>query len=122
MLSENFPLTEAALNKLINGGRVEFYLYTPRSRTGMRTWELKIKNIDNSRKMIVIRDYGFEIKTETIKVHPFKTRAERNAEILRLYSEENLSQSFLADFFGISQPSVSLIVNSKENRMKIKTD
>ena len=113
MLNENFPLTEAALNKLVNGGSVELCLYTPRSRTGMRTWELKIKNPDNSRKMIVIRDYGFEIKTETIEIHPFKTRAERNAEILRLYNEENLSQTFLADFFGISQPSVSLIVNSK---------
>ena len=113
MLTEKIPLDENALKKLTNGGTVEFVLYTPRSRTGMRTWELKIKNEDNSREMIVIRDYGFEIKTETIKIHPFKTRAERNAEILRLYNEENLSQTFLADFFGISQPSVSLIVNSK---------
>lgn len=64
--------------------------------------------------MIVMRDCGFEIKAETIKIYPFKVRAERNSEILRLYNEENLSQAFLADFFRISQPSVLLIVNGKE--------
>lgn len=114
MQTEQIPLDEAILKEITGEGTVEYYLYMPRSRTGVRTWELKIRNQDGSRKIVVVRDYGFNISREVIKVKPFKSRAERNAEINRLYHEENLSQIFLANFFNISQPSVSLIVNGKE--------
>ena len=81
--------------------------------SGMPSWEIKIKNENGSRKIIVVRDYGFEISTEQIKMNSFKTRTERNKEIYRLYHEEGLSQMFLANLFNMSQPSVSIIVNPK---------
>ena len=76
----------------------------------MRSWEVKIKNADGSRSVLVIRDSGVNIEQVEVPVRRFATRAERNAEIYRLYSEENLSQVFLANLFGVTQPSVSLII------------
>ena len=92
------------------GGTIEFCLYNPRSKTGMRSWEVKIKNADGSRSVLVIRDSGVNLEQIKVPVRRFGTRAERNAEIYRLYSEENLSQVFLANLFSITQPSVSLII------------
>ena len=92
------------------GGAIEFCLYNPRSKTGMRSWEVKVKNADGSRSVLVIRDSGVNIEQIEVPVRRFATRAERNAEIYRLYSEENLSQVFLANLFGVTQPSVSLII------------
>ena len=106
---------DTAIEKEISakGGTIEFCLYNPRSKTGMRSWEVKIKNTDGSRSVLVIRDSGINIEQIEVPVRRFATRAERNAEIYRLYSEENLSQVFLANLFGVTQPSVSLIVNRK---------
>ena len=103
---------DAAIQKEIaaKGGTIEFCLYNPRSKTGMRSWEVKIKNADGSRSVLVIRDSGVNIEQVEVPVRRFATRAERNAEICRLYSEENLSQVFLANLFSITQPSVSLII------------
>lgn len=50
---------------------------------------------------------------EVIEIHPFVNRKERNEEICRLYYEKGVSQLFLANFFNMSQPSVSVIVNKK---------
>ena len=85
----------------------------PRSNMGMRKWEIKARYKDGSCKVVVMRDSGFSIMGEVIAVNDYKTRAERNAEIYRLYHEEGLSQIFLGNLFNISQPSVSLIVNGK---------
>ncbi len=112
-MAEENALQESMLKEIAGDGVIEFNLYTPRNKTGVKTWELKIKNSDGSRKIIVVRDYGFNIARNEIKITPFKTRAERNAEISRLYNDEGLSQMFLSNFFNISQPSVSLIVNGK---------
>ena len=101
------------LKTIIGNAEAEFCLYNPRSKSGIQTWEIKVRNTDNTRKIIVVRDYGYKIDHEEIQIHPFTTRAERNAEILRLYKEKGISQIFLGDLFNISQPSVSLIVNGK---------
>ena len=106
-------LDNETLKHIAGDGTIEFCLYNPRSKSGIPTWELKIKNANGTRKIVVICDSGFEIRTEQIKIKPFKTRLERNAEIYRLYHEEGLSQIFLGNLFNISQPSVSLIVNGK---------
>lgn len=94
-------------------GKIEFCLYTSRNKTGIQTWELKLKTDTGKRKIIVVRDRGFEIIREEVTIRPFKTRVERNAEIVRLYKEQGLSQLFLANLFNISQPSISMIVNGK---------
>ncbi len=113
-MAEENVLEETMLKEIAGDGVIEYNLYTPRNKTGVKTWELKIKNPDSSRKIIVVRDYGFNIIKEEIKIKPFKTRAERNKEISRLYNEEGLSQMFLSNLFNISQPSVSLIVNGRD--------
>ena len=106
-------LDEETLQHIAGNGKIELCLHNPRSKSGIQTWELKIKMPDGKRKIAVVRDYGFEQTTEEIAINRFKTRAERNAEIYRLYHEQGLSQIFLANLFNISQPSVSLIVNAK---------
>lgn len=109
----DFPLDKSIEKSLSRQGVIEFCLYTPRNKTGIQTWEIKLRMHTGKRKIVVVRDCGFEIVQEEVTVNPFKSRAERNAEILRLYKENNLSQLFLANLFNISQPLVSLIVNGK---------
>ena len=109
----NTELNPKFLKQICGDAEAEFCLYNPRNKSGIQTWEIKVRNTDNTRKIIVVRDYGYKIDHEEIQIHPFKTRAERNAEILHLYKEEGISQNFLGNLFNISQPSVSLIVSRK---------
>ena len=44
MNQENTGLDEVVLQKFAADGTVEFENYLPRSRSGMRTWELKIRD------------------------------------------------------------------------------
>lgn len=112
------PPLDTAIEKEIatQGGTIEFCTYNPRSKTGMRSWEVKIKNADGSRSVLVIRDSGVNVENIYVPVRRFATRAERNAEIYRLYTEANLSQVFLANFFGVTQPSISIIVKQFKNK------
>ena len=109
----NTELSPKYLKEICGEAEAEFCLYNPRSKSGIQTLEIKVRNTDNTRKIIVVRDYGYKIDHEEIQINPFKTREERNAEILRLYKEEGISQIFLGNLFNISQPSVSVIVNAK---------
>ena len=43
MNQENTGLDKTVLEKFAAGGTVEFENYLPRCRSGMRTWELKIR-------------------------------------------------------------------------------
>ena len=104
----NTELNPKFLNQICGDAEAEFCLYNPRSKSGIQTWEIKVRNTDNTRKIIVVRDYGYKIDYEEIQIHPFKTRAERNAEILRLYKEEGISQIFLGNLFNISSPRYRL--------------
>ena len=107
----NTELSPKYLKEICGEAEAEFCLYNPRSKSGIQTWEIKVRNTDNTRKIIVVRDYGYKIDHEEIQINPFKTR--EDAEILRLYKEEGISQIFLGNLFNISQPSVSVIVNAK---------
>lgn len=110
MNQESTELDKTLLEKFAAGGTVEFENYLPRSKSGMRTWELKIRDADGSRRIVVIRDSGLNITGTEVAVQPFTNRAERNEEICRLYNECHLSQVFLANLFNISQPAVSVII------------
>ena len=61
MLMEDLPLDNAALKETIGNGKVEFCLHNPRSKSSMQTWELKVLNSDGTRKIVIVRDYGFEV-------------------------------------------------------------
>lgn len=110
MNKESTELDKTVLEKFAAGGTEEFENYLPRSKSGMRTWELKIRDEDGSRRIVVIRDSGLNITGTEVHVHSFTNRAERNEEICRLYGECHLSQVFLANLFNISQPAVSVII------------
>ncbi len=112
MNQENTGLDEIVLEKFAAGGTVEFENYLPRSRSGMRTWEFKIRDEDGSRRIVVIRDSGLNVTGTEVAVQPFTNRAERNEEICRLYNECHLSQVFLANLFNISQSAVSVIIKN----------
>lgn len=113
MMTKDLPFSEKLIKKNIGDGNIEYTNYMPRSKNGTRDLEIKAAYDDSTRKIIVLRDYGASITGREVAVNHFENKEERNAEIYRLYSEENLSQVFLANFFGISQPSVSIIVNKK---------
>ena len=110
MNQESTELYKTVLEKFAAGGEVEFENYLPRSRSGMRTWEFKIRDEDGSRRIVVIRDSGLNVTGTEVAVQPFTNRAERNEEICRLYGECHLSQVFLANLFNISQPAGSVII------------
>ena len=112
MNQENTGLDKTVLEKFAAGGTVEFENYLSRSKSGMRTWELKIRDEDSSRRIVVIRDSGLNVTGTEVAVQPFTNRAERNAEICRLYGECHLSQMFLANLFNISQSAVSVIIKN----------
>ena len=97
---KNIPFAQDVVTKAAAGGEIEFYNFSPNSKTGIKNLELKIYYHGGQRKIIVLHDFGFQITSEEVEVRPF----------IRLYNEHNLSQNFLANFFGISQPSVSVIV------------
>ena len=78
--------------------------------------ELKITCADGTRRVVVLTDRGFCVDTREVKLHPFYSKDERNAEIYRLYKDEHLTQVFLADLFSITQPSVSLIIKDMKNK------
>lgn len=106
-------LDDITLKSVVGDGTIEYFWHNPRSKSGMQTWEVKIKMPDGKRKIMLVRDSGFYIKTKEVKVNSFNSREERNREINRLYRECGLSQMFLSNLFNISQPSVSLIINGK---------
>ena len=131
MVKEEIPFSEKLIKKYVGDGEIEFTNYMPRSKSGARDLEIKAIYDDGTRKIIVLHDYAVNItgkevevrpfngkdeRNKEVEVRPFNGKDERNAEIYRLYTEENLSQVFLANFFGISQPAVSLIVKDIKNK------
>lgn len=110
---QNIPFNGARFKEVAGDCAVEFCNYLPRGKNGLRTWEIKAVDDDGSCKIVVLRDCGFNIAGEVIEITPFNNRAERNKLIVKLYHEKGLSQVFLAEFFHISQPAVSLIVSRK---------
>ena len=116
MVKEEIPFSEKLIKKYVGDGEIEFTNYMPRSKSGARDLEIKAIYDDGMRKIIVLHDYAVNITGKEVEVRPFNGKDERNAEIYRLYTEENLSQVFLANFFGISQPAVSLIVKDIKNK------
>ena len=116
MNAKNQHLDENFVKELtMQGAVIEYCNYLPHNKTGMPSWEIKIKMPDSSRRILIARDAGVRIKKHWVTVNEFASREERNAEIFRLYKEECLSQIFLANLFNITQPSVSLIVKKQKN-------
>lgn len=107
---KEIPFTQEAIKKAVGNGEIEFYNFSPRNKDGMKKLELKVYYSNGCRKIIVLHDAALQITSEEAVVNEFKGREERNREIQRLYYECGISQNFLANFFGISQPSVSVIV------------
>ena len=113
MIKKELPFSEAVIKKYVGDGEIEFVNYMPRSKSGARDLEIKAIYDDGTRKIIVLHDYAASVKGEEIAIRHFNGKEERNEEIRRLYSEKNLSQVFLANFFGMSQPAISIIINKK---------
>ena len=116
MNQENTGLDKTLLEKFAAGGAVEFENYLPRCRSGMRTWELKIRDADGSRRIVVIRDSGLNVTGTEVAGPAFSKRAERNEEICRVYYKCHLSQGFLANLFNISQPAGLVIIKGCRER------
>ena len=107
------PFAKKFVAKALGDAEIEFCNFCPRGKQGSQAWEIKAMNSDGRRKIIVLRDNGCNVTAEEVKLNPFKDKESRNAEIKRLYNDEDLSQKFLASLFGITQPSVSVIIKQK---------
>ena len=84
-----------------------------RDKNGFMTLELQVilPNSNFERKYIVYKDMINTISEQYITINRFSSLHERNLEIKRLYLNENMSQMFLANIFGLTQGSISQIVN-----------
>ena len=112
------PFNEAKFKQIAGNCTAEYINYMPRGKNGMRCWEIKAQKPDGDYTIVVLYDYGYKVDGKVIEINPFTERAGRNEEIYRLYHEKGLSQLFLANLFNMSQPSVSLIVNKKQNKIE----
>lgn len=113
MDSSKLPFAQKFVDKALGDAEIEFCNFCPRGKQGSQAWEIKAMNSEGIRKIIVLRDNGSNVTAEEVKLNPFKDKESRNAEIKRLYNDEGLSQKFLANLFGITQPSVSVIIKQK---------
>lgn len=68
----NNELNSKFLKQICGNAEAEFCLYNPRSKSGIQTWEIKVRNTDNTRKIIVVRDYGYKSTTKKYKSTPLK--------------------------------------------------
>lgn len=109
----NTDTLPADIIKILNDGKITTFYNTSRSIDAIPKIELALLFADGAKKIYTICDFGYCIKADYIEIRPFKDRKGRNEEIYRLYHQHKLSQVFLGNFFNISQPSVSLIVNNK---------
>ena len=100
---KDVPFTQKVIKDAIGSGEVEFFNFSPNSKSGIKNLEMKIYYPDGQRKVIILHN-----------VNLFNNREERNKEILRLYTEKNLSQAFLANLFGLSQPAISVIIKNTQ--------
>lgn len=80
---------------------------------GFKKLEVQILYPNNCRGFFVITDNGFMIDKREVIIRPCANMQQRNQEIKRLYSEEKMTQVFIAKIFGLTQPTISGIVNSK---------
>ena len=110
---KKLSFNEAKFKQLAPDCTAEYVNYMPRGKNGMRCWEIKAQKPDGEYMIVLLCDYGYKTGGEVIEIHPFVNRKERNEEICRLYYEKGVSQLFLANFFNMNQPSVSVIVNKK---------
>lgn len=63
----------------------------------------------------IVDDRGSLVhQLQVIFVKAFKNKIERNEQIRKLYKKEKLTQVFLARIFGLSQSTISIIVNTKD--------
>lgn len=111
---KDVPFTQEVIKDAIGNGEVEFFNFSPNSKSGIKNLEMKIYYPNGQRKVIILHDYGVQIRSEEVNVNLFNNREERNKEILRLYTEKNLSQAFLANLFGLSQPAISVIIKNTQ--------
>lgn len=102
-------------NQIASNCTAEYVHYAPRSKNGLRSWEIKAVNADGICKVVVLKDCGIGITGEVIEMTPFASREERNALICQLY-KKGLSQVFIAELLKITQSSVSIILTLMKHR------
>lgn len=101
------------LYKILSECTVEFFTRSHNSNLVCKAAEISVITKDMRRRIFILFDYGYCMKFTEITINKFNTRSARDVEIVRLYKEVGLSQLFLAHIFKVSQPTISLIVNSK---------
>ena len=102
---KDVPFTQEVIKDAIGNGEVEFFNFSPNSKSGIKNLEMKIYYPDGQRKVIILHDYGVQISSEEVNVNLFNNREER---------KKSLSQAFLANLFGLSQPAISVIIKTTQ--------
>lgn len=105
------PFNQNELQRIVKGGIVENFNLS-RTHKGYKKLELKIYYPTGHRKFFMLIDKGCIIDRREIIIHPFDDKKTRDKEIRRLYIEEKMTQSFIANIFGLTQPTISGIINS----------
>lgn len=104
---------EAIVRKAIGVCTINGYNLQKRGFNGMETLELDVMDINHNRHIKVLQNMGGSIVQRDIPLGIIHSREERDSVIRDLYANHHLSQRFLAMFFRLAQPTISVIINAQ---------
>ena len=63
---KDVPFTQEVIKDAIGNGEVEFFNFSPNSKSGIKNLEMKIYYPNGQRKVIILHDYGVQIRSEEV--------------------------------------------------------
>lgn len=105
---------EEVVRKAIGICTINGYNLQKRGYNGMETLELDVIDINQNRHIKVLQNAGGSIMQHDIPLGIIRSREERDNVIRELYEKHHLSQRFLARFFRLAQPTISVIINAQD--------
>ena len=105
------PFDQDAIREVQKRGEIITSVISYIEKRGYKKLELQILYEDGSRKYFVLKDNGIYIEKREVVIQMPTDRKSRNKEICRLYYKNKLTQEFIGKIYGLSQPTISNIVN-----------
>ena len=107
------PFDQSAIQEVLGGGEILTSVISFTEKRGYKKIELQILYTDGIRRYFVLKDHGTFVEKREIKIKMPNDREARNKEICRLYYKHKLTQEFIGKIYGLSQSTVSNIVNER---------
>lgn len=112
MGSELIRFNQMEIDRIVGDGVIENANLST-TKKGYKKLEIQVYFPDSGcRKFFVLKDKGYLIDRREVMIKPFDSKKARDREIRRLYIKEKLTQAFIGKIFGLTQPTISAIINS----------